>query len=77
MRYEIRSKITTGYLESYARLRAAAVRAERLEKEKESGSQGAKTEYKGESSSRPGKRKSYSQPSYSGTRGGFRGGSRN
>ncbi|WOH03791.1 hypothetical protein DCAR_0623191 [Daucus carota subsp. sativus] len=76
LKYEIRSKITIGELRSYTDLRAAAIRAERLIKEKPaffSKSKREGTRFAGEAGGRPKKRPNASAPTKSITRGGFSG----
>ncbi|WOH07597.1 hypothetical protein DCAR_0727029 [Daucus carota subsp. sativus] len=76
LKYEIRSKITIGELRSYTDLRAAAIRAERLIKEKPaffSKSKREETRFAGEAGGRPKKRPNVSAPTKSITRGGFSG----
>ncbi|WOG86435.1 hypothetical protein DCAR_0205639 [Daucus carota subsp. sativus] len=76
LKYEIRSKITIGELRCYTDLRAAAIRAERLIKEKPaffSKSKREETRFAGESGGRPKKRPNVSAPTKSITRGGFSG----
>ncbi|WOG99882.1 hypothetical protein DCAR_0519238 [Daucus carota subsp. sativus] len=76
LKYEIRSKITIGELRSYTDLRAAAIRAERLIKEKPaffSKSKREGTRFAGEAGGRPKKRPNVSAPTKSITRGGFSG----
>ncbi|WOH04359.1 hypothetical protein DCAR_0623768 [Daucus carota subsp. sativus] len=76
LKYEIRSKITIGELRSYTDLRAAAIRAERLIKEKPaffSKSKREETRFAGEAGGRPKKRPNVSAPIKSITRGGFSG----
>ena len=80
LKYDIRSKITPADLRSYTDLRAAAIRAERLIKERPTFLQRPKREgttFTGETSGRPSKRQNYLSPTQSFARGsvsGSRGG---
>ena len=78
LKYEIRSKITIGELRNFTDLRAAAIRAERLIKERpiffpKSKREG--TKFTREDSRRPQKRSNVSAPTRPMTRGGFYGNS--
>ena len=71
--YDIRSRITPGDLRSYTDLRAGAIRAERIQKEKQTHFQKQKREsmtYTGELSGRPTKRQSFTSSAQSFARGG-------
>ena len=76
LKYEIRIKITIGELRNFTNLRAAAIRVERLIKEKPvffSKSKREGTKFAGEASGRPQKRPNVSAPTKSVTREGFSG----
>ena len=80
LKYDIRSKVTPGDLRSYINLRAVAIRAERLIKERPTFSERSKREgttFIGEARGRTSKRQNYIPPTQSFVRGrvsGSRGG---
>ncbi|XP_065880121.1 uncharacterized protein [Euphorbia lathyris] len=72
LRYEIRSKITASDLETYQKLKAAAIRGERLEKERvDFQTKGGYSHSSAEQSNKFVKRQANSSPSQSNARGGY------